>query len=78
MAGVKKHNGPQQIHSRFYADGQEWKPCLVVMRKMFGNGNKRFMTAQSVQTGELYRNAQGRPMPWQAIPFSSIKPKELE
>lgn len=36
------------------------------------------MTAQSVQTGELYLNSQGRPMPWANIDFSTTKPKELE
>lgn len=78
MAGKKQRTGLEQVHRKFYANGQEWKPCLVVMRKMLGNGTKRFMTAQSVQTGELYLNSQGRPMPWANIDFSTTKPKELE
>ena len=78
MAGIKKQNGLQQVHSKFYLAGQEWKPVKVVTPKMFGNGYKTYMAAQSVQTGELYHNSHGRIAPWHSIQFTPIKPEELE
>jgi hypothetical protein len=49
-----------------------------VTRKMFGNGYKEIMAAQSVQTGELYKTPAGRVAPWQSISFTAIKPEGLE
>jgi hypothetical protein len=45
---------------------------------MFGNGYKEYMAAQSVQTGELYKNSHGRIAPWHSITFSSIEPEEIK
>ena len=78
MAGVKTRKGQQTPHTRYYRNGQEWKPAMVVTRKMFGNGYKEYMAAQSVQTGELYRNHHGRVAPWHSIQFTSIEPDELK
>ena len=78
MAGVKKAKGQQSIHTKYYRNGQEWKPAKVVARKMFGNVYKEYMAAPSVQTGELYKNSHGRIAPWHSIQFSSIEPDELK
>lgn len=78
MAGVKKSKGIQTNHALFYADGQEWKPIKVFSKKLFGNGYKGYMAAQSRQTGELYKNSNGRIAPWHSIEFTSTKPKELK
>jgi hypothetical protein len=78
MAGTKKAKGQPSIHSKYYRNGQEWKPAMVIARKMFGNGYKEYMAAQSVQTGELYRNSHGRIAPWHSIQFTSIEPDELK
>lgn len=78
MAGVKARKGQTVSHQRYYAKGQEWRPARAVTRKMFGNGYKDIMAAQSVQTGELYKTPAGRVAPWQSIPFTSIKPEGLE
>ena len=77
MAGVKKQQGTEQIHRKFYAQGMEWRPVKVSTKKIFGKGYKTFMSAQSIQTGELYKNSQGRIEPWDSISFSATKPKEL-
>ena len=78
MAGVKKSKGQQTHHSKFYKNGQEWKPARVVGPKMFSTGTRSFMAAQSVQTGELYKNSHGRVAPWHSIQFTSIKPDKLD
>lgn len=78
MAGVKKTKGIQTNHALFYAKGQEWRPVKVYTKKMFSNGYKGYMAAQSKQTGELYKNSHGRIAPWHSIQFTSIKPEELE
>ncbi len=78
MAGIKTSKGQQVHHSKHYAKGQEWVPCKVVCPKIMGKGTKMFMSAQSKHTGEIYKNSQGRPMPWKAIPFTTIKPEGLD
>jgi hypothetical protein len=78
MAGIKTRKGTQTYHARYYKNEQEWKPAQVVTRKMFSKGTKTFMAAQSVQTGELYRNSHGRIAPWHSIQFTSIKPETLD
>jgi len=78
VAGVKTSKGQKTNHVRYYARGQEWRPVKAVTRKMFGNGYKDIMAAQSVQTGELYKTPAGRVAPWQSISFTAIKPKGLE
>jgi len=78
MAGVKKSNGQKIYHAKSYINGQEWRPCKVVAPKMFSKGTRSFMAAQSVQTGELYKNSHGRIAPWHSISFTSIKPEGLE
>lgn len=77
MAGIKTRKGSQTYHTKYYKNEQEWKPAKVVTKKMFGNGTKEFMAAQSVQTGELYRNSHGRIAPWHSISFTPIKPDNL-
>ncbi len=77
MAGIKQRKGTQVWHGKNYINGQEWRPCKVVTRKILGNGYKTYMAAQSVQTGEMYRNTQGRIAPWHSIPFTCIKPENL-
>ena len=76
MAGIKTRKGQSQTHQKYYARGQRWKPTLVVTRKRFGNGTREFMAAQSVQTGELYKNAHGLTAPWHSIPFSAVEDSE--
>ena len=76
MAGIKTRKGQPQTHQRYYARGQQWKPTLVVTRKRFGQGTREFMAAQSVQTGELYKNAHGLTAPWHSIPFSAVEDSE--
>lgn len=78
MAGVKKQKGSEQVHRKFYAMGQEWRPVKISQKKIFGKGYKTFIGAQSIQTGELYKNQNGRAMPWANISFSATKPKELK
>tara|TARA_A100001391_G_scaffold16192_2_gene9075 strand:+ start:1068 stop:1304 length:237 start_codon:yes stop_codon:yes gene_type:complete len=78
MAGVKKSKGQQTYHTKFYKDGQEWRPAKVVAPKMFSKGTKSYMAAQSVQTGDLYKNSHGRVAPWHSIQFTSIKPNNLD
>jgi len=77
MAGLKTR-GQQSIHTKCYLNGQEWKPAKVITKKLLGNGYKEYMAAQSVQTGELYRNSHGRVAPWHSIQFTSIAPDELK
>jgi len=77
MAGIKTRKGQPTRHQKYYAKGQEWRPVKVVTRKMFGNGHREYMAAQSVQTGELYRNHHNRVAPWHSISFTPIKPEEL-
>jgi len=78
MAGIKTRKGSQSIHSKFYAKGQEWRPCRVVQKKRYGNGTREFMAAQSVQTGETYKNSHGNTAPWHSIPFTPVKPEGLD
>jgi len=78
MAGAKKTKGIQTIHAKRYAQGQEWRPVRVSQKKMYGTGYKTFMGAQSIQSGELYRDPQGRVTPWHNIEFTVIKPEELK
>jgi hypothetical protein len=78
MASVKKQRGIQTNHDLFYAKDQEWRPVKVYTKKMFGKGYKGYMAAQSVQTGELYKNSHGRIAPWHSIQFTSIKPEGLK
>ncbi len=78
MAGIKTRKGSQTYHSRYYKNGQEWKPAQVVAPKQFSKGYKTYMAAQSVQTGELYKNSHGRIAPWHSIQFSPIKPDTLD
>lgn len=77
MAGAKKTTGIQINHRKFYAQEQEWRPCKVSQKKLYSNGYKTFMSATSVQTGELYKNAEGKVVPWDNIEFTSTKPKEI-
>ena len=70
MAGIKTRKGQQTYHQRYYARGQEWRPCRVIQKKRHGNGTRQFMAAQSVQTGEIYKNAHGLTAPWHSIHFS--------
>ena len=78
MAGTKKAKGLQNYHTKFYKDGQEWKPAKVLAPKMFAKGYKSYMAAQSVQTGELYKNSHGRIAPWHSIQFTCIEPDNLK
>jgi hypothetical protein len=78
MAGIKTRKGQQTHHQRYYAKGQEWRPCKVIQKKRSGNGTRTFMAAQSVQTGETYKNAHGLTAPWHSIHFSPIEPDELK
>ena len=78
MAGIKTRKCSQTYHAKYYLNGQEWKPAMVITKKMFGDGYKEYMAAQSVQTGELYHNHHGRIAPWHSIEFTSIKPEGLE
>ena len=78
MAGVKTSRGQKTNHTRYYARGQEWRPCKVVQKKRHGNGTREFMAAQSVQTGETYKNAHGNTAPWHSIHFSPVEPEELK
>ena len=78
MAGIKTRKGQQTNHAKYYLNGQEWRPAKVIARKRFGNGYKDYMAAQSVQTGELYKNHHGRIAPWHSILFTSIEPDELK
>lgn len=75
MAGIKARKGQPVHHSKFYIRGQEWKPCKVITPKRFSKGHKTFMAAQSVSTGEIYKNSHGHIAPWHSIPFTSIEPK---
>ena len=78
MAGIKTRKGSQTYHAKYYKNGQEWKPAEVVAPKMYSNGYKSYMAAQSVQTGELYKNSHGRIAPWHSISFTCIEPDELK
>ena len=78
MAGIKARKGQQTHHTKFYAKGQEWRPCKVIQKKRFGNGTRTFMAAKSVQTGEIYKNHHGNTAPWQSINFSPVKPEGLK
>jgi hypothetical protein len=78
MAGVKTSKGQKTNHYKFYARGQEWRPCKVIQKKRNGNGTKEFMAAQSVQTGEIYKNSHGLTAPWHSINFSPVKPEDME
>lgn len=78
MAGIKARKGQQIHHARMYAKGQEWRPVKAITRKRFSQGYRTFMAAQSIQTGELYKNTHGRVAPWHSIPFTSIKPEGVE
>jgi len=42
----------------------------VIQKKRSGNGTREFMAAQSVQTGDIYKNAHGLTAPWHSIHFS--------
>ena len=75
MAGIKTRKGQQTSHTRYFAKGQEWKPCMIVQKKRFGNGTRSFMGAKSVQTGDIYKNAHGNTAPWHSISF---KPTQTE
>jgi hypothetical protein len=75
MAGIKTRKGQQTAHTKYFAKGQEWKPCKIVQKKRFGNGTRTFMGAQSIQTGEIYKNSHGNTAPWHSISFS---PTETE
>ena len=75
MAGIKARKGQPVHHSKFYIRAQEWKPCKVITPKRFSKGHKTFMAAQSVSTGEIYKNSHGHIAPWHSIPFTSIEPK---
>ena len=76
MAGVKTSKGQKTQHSKFYIRQQEWKPCKVVTPKRFSKGHKTFMAAQSVSTGEIYKNSHGLIAPSHSIPFTCIEPKD--
>ena len=78
MAGIKTRKGQQTVHTRYYAKGQEWKPCRIIQKKRYGNGTRTFMGAQSVQTGDIYKNSHGNTAPWHSIRFTSIKPETLD
>jgi len=78
MAGIKTRKGQQTHHHRYYAKGQEWRPCKVIQKKRSGNGTRTFMAAQSVATGEIYKNSHGLTAPWHSIHFSPIKPEEQQ
>ncbi len=78
MAGIKTRKGSQTYHSKFYAKGQEWRPCKVIQKKRYSNGTREFIAAQSVQTGEIYKNSHGNTAPWHSIPFTCIKPEGLD
>jgi hypothetical protein len=78
MAGVKASKGQKTNHTRYYARGQEWRPCKVVQKKRHGNGTRQFMAAKSVQTGETYKNSHGNTAPWHSIQFSPVKPQGQE
>lgn len=78
MAGIKTRKGQQIRHQRYYIRGQEWRPTKVIQKKMFGNGHREFMAAQSVQTGQIYKNSHGRTAPWHSIQFTCVEPDELK
>lgn len=78
MSGVKARKGQQTHHARMYAKGMEWRPVKAITKKRFSTGYREFMAAQSVQTGELYKNSHGRVAPWHGIQFTSIKPNTLD
>lgn len=73
MAGVKTSKGQKTNHTKYYARGQEWRPCLVIQRKRSGNGTREFMAAQSVETGLIYKNSHGNTAPWHSIRFSPVR-----
>lgn len=74
MAGAKKTKGIQTDHKRFYTLDQEWRPCKVSQKKLYSRGYKTFMSAQSVQTGDIYRDENGKAVSWHNIVFTSTKP----
>ena len=69
MAGIKKRKGVQVKHSKYFYKGKEYKPCMVVCKKVFGNGYKKMLSANSIEDGSLILNQNNRPMPWQHIPW---------
>lgn len=77
MSGVKTRKGQTVHHAKNYINGQEWRPVRVIQPKRFSNGHREFMAAQSIQTGELYKNSHGKVAPWHSIQFTSIKPEGL-
>jgi len=67
MAGIKTRNGQIVAHRKYYHGGKEYRPCLVICRKISGNGYKKMMSANCLETGEVVKNHQGRAMPWAQI-----------
>jgi len=70
---TRNRANPQKVLCSKYG----MRPVKVSTKKIFGKGYKTFMSAQSIQTGELYKNSQGKIEPWDSISFSATKPKEL-
>jgi hypothetical protein len=73
MAGIKTRKGQSVNHTKYYARGQEWRPCRIVQKKRYSNGTREFMGAKSVQTGEIYKNSHGLTAPWHSIHFTPTK-----
>lgn len=73
MPRTKTNSGVKQTQTRYYLRGEEYKPSLMVTKKMFGNGYKEIIGCQSVETGKTLLNAAGKPRPWHSVQFSSTR-----
>jgi len=73
VPGKKTNKGLSQTQTRYYHRGQEYKPSAVITKKVVGNGHKKIIGCQSVETGEILRNTHGRPAPWHSVHFSPNK-----
>lgn len=67
MAGVKKRKGTVQVQRVYRYHGEVHRPVLVAVKKLFSNGYSKYISGKGVESQEVVRDANGRPVPWKNI-----------
>lgn len=67
MAGVKKRIENVQPQRVYLYGGEQHRPVLVAVKKLFCNGYTKYMSGKGVESQEVVRDATGRPVPWRNI-----------
>ena len=67
MAGVKKRQGEVKPQKQFYLNGEQHRPVLVAVKKLFSDGYAKYISGKGMENQEVVKDQNGRPVPWRSI-----------